>query len=81
MANVLGIPVFRPQIEEGPAYGGAILAMVGCGEYATVLEATSTLIKTKDVTEPSDELVAKYNAKYEAFKKLYPALKEIYKQI
>ena len=81
VANVLGIPVFRPQIEEGPAYGGAILAMVGCGEYASVLEATSTLIKTKDVTEPSDELVAKYNEKYEAFKKLYPALKEVYKRI
>ena len=81
VANVLGIPVFRPQIEEGPSYGGAILAMVGCGEYASVLEATSALIKTKDVTEPSDELVAKYNEKYEAFKKLYPALKEVYKQI
>lgn len=81
VANVLGIPVLRPQIEEGPAYGGAILAMVGCGEYNSVLEATNVLIKTKDVTEPDCELVAKYNKKYEAFKKLYPALKEVYKGI
>ena len=81
VANVLGIPVLRPQIEEGPAYGGAILAMVGCGEYASVLEATSELIKTKDVTEPIPELVAKYNQKYASFTKLYPALKEVYKQI
>ncbi len=81
IANVLGIPVLRPQIEEGPAYGGAILAMVGCGEYSSVLEATEKLIKTRDVTEPSAELVEKYNKKYEAFTKLYPALKEIYKQI
>ena len=81
VANVLGIPVLRPQIEEGPAYGGAILAMVGCGEYSSVLEATNVLIKTKDVTEPDPELVAKYNKKYEAFTKLYPALKAIYKEI
>ena len=81
VANVLGIPVLRPQIEEGPSYGGAILAMVGCGEYSSVLEATNVLIKTKDVTEPDPELVAKYNKKYEAFTKLYPALKAIYKEI
>ena len=81
VANVLGIPVFRPQIEEGPAYGGAILAMVGCGEYKTVLEATNMLIKTKDVTEPDSVLVEKYNKRYESFVKLYPALKEVYKQI
>ncbi|MBE6674289.1 MAG: xylulokinase [Ruminococcaceae bacterium] len=81
VANVLGIPVLRPQIEEGPAYGGAILAMVGCGEYKTVLEATEKLIKTKDVTEPDSAIVARYNEKYNTFKKLYPALKEVYKQI
>ena len=81
VANVLGIPVLRPQIEEGPSYGGAILAMVGCGEYKTVFEATSKLIKTRDVTEPSPDLVAMYNERYNSFKKLYPALKEVYKQI
>ena len=81
VANVLGIPVLRPQIEEGPAYGGAILAMVGCGEYNSVVEATDMLIKTKDVTEPNTELVAKYDKKYSIFKKLYPALKEAYKEI
>ena len=81
VANVLGIPVLRPQIEEGPSYGGAILAMVGCGEYKSVLDATNALIKTKDVTEPTPELVAKYNEKYNTFTKLYPALKEVYKQI
>ena len=81
LANVLGIPVLRPQIEEGPAYGGAILAMVGCGEFETVLEATDTLIKTKDVTEPDENLVKLYNEKYNTFTRLYPALKEVYKQI
>ena len=80
-ANVLGIEIQRPQIEEGPAYGGAILAMVGCGEYDSVASATRALIKIKDSVLPSPDLVEAYEKKYQAFKKLYPALKEVYKQI
>ena len=30
-ANILNIPIDLPQTEEGPGYGGAMLAMVGCG--------------------------------------------------
>ena len=81
LANVLGIPVVRPLIEEGPAYGGAILAMIACGEYASVGEATNALIKTRDVTMPDSELTKLYEAKYNTFKKLYPALKDVYKEI
>ena len=81
VANVLGIPVVRPLIEEGPAYGGAILAMVASGEYESVSEATEKLIKNRDITYPVDEIASLYNKKYENFKKLYPALKDVYKNI
>ena len=81
VANVLGIPVVRPLIEEGPAYGGAILAMVASGEFASVSEATEKLIKNRDITYPVDEIASLYNKKYENFKKLYPALKDVYKNI
>ena len=81
LANVLGIPVVRPLIEEGPAYGGAILAMIACGEFASVNEATKALIKTRDVTMPDSEITKLYEAKYNTFKKLYPALKDVYKEI
>lgn len=81
VANVLGIEVFRPEIEEGPAYGGAILAMVGCGEYESVIEATEKLVKTRDSILPSEELVKAYEEKYQVFKALYPALKDVYKLI
>ena len=80
LANVLGIPVLRTEIEEGPSYGGAILAMVGCGEYKTVEEATQKLIKIKDETAPDTTLTQKYEQKYQLWKKLYPALKYVYKQ-
>lgn len=81
LANVLGIPVSRPQIEEGPSYGAAILAMVGCGEYESVTKAAETLVKIKDTVFPDSDLLEKYKAKYDVFKELYPALKNIYKLI
>ena len=81
LANVLGIPVSRPQIEEGPSYGAAILAMVGCGEYSTVEEATKKLIHLKDTEMPDENLVKEYDKKYQVFTKLYPSLKDIYKEI
>ena len=45
MANVLGIPVQEIESEEGPGYGGAILAAVGCKEFASVEEAAEKLGK------------------------------------
>ena len=57
MANILGIPLALPQTEQGPGYGGAMLAAVACGEYATVQECADKLIKIKSVTEPDPALV------------------------
>lgn len=78
MANVLGIPVQTIESEEGPGYGGAILAAVGCGEYASVEEAAEKLVKVIGVTEPDAELTAKYEAKYQQFKKIYPTVKVLF---
>ena len=77
-ANVLGITLTVPETEQGPGYGGAILAAVACGEYATVQEACSKLVKVTETVEPDPELTAKYNVKYQSFRKMYPALKNIF---
>ena len=81
MANILGIPLALPQTEQGPGYGGAMLAAVACGEYATVQECADKLIKIKSVTEPDPALVKKYAARYELWHKLYPALKPLYAEM
>ena len=75
MANVLGITVEVIESEEGPGYGGAILAAVGCGEYASVEEAADKLVKVVGEVKPDAELTAKYEAKYQQFKKIYPTVK------
>ena len=64
--------------EEGPGYGGAILAAVGCGEFASVGEAAEKLVKVVDTVEPEPKLVEKYEERYQKFKRFYPALKELF---
>ncbi len=78
MANVLGIRVEVIESEEGPGYGGAMLAAVACGEYASVEEAAEKLVKVVGAVEPEAELVAKYEEKYQQFKKIYPTVKCLY---
>ena len=77
-ANVLGIPLDMVKTEQGPGYGAAMLAMVGCGKFKTVQEAADKLVETASTTEPDAALTAKYEARYQSFKKLYPALKEFF---
>lgn len=64
--------------EEGPGYGAAMLAAVGCGEFASVEEASEKLVKVIDTVEPEPELVEKYEERYRQFRKIYPALKALF---
>ena len=79
IANVLGIPVARPVTEEGPAYGGAMLAMVACGEFSSVEEAADALTGVRSVEQPDPVLVRAYDDRYAIFVRLYPALKETFR--
>ena len=80
IANVMNLKVDVIESEEGPGYGGAMLAAVGCGEYESVQEAADKLVKVVDTVEPDEELVAKYEAKYQQFRKIYPALKDVFQK-
>ncbi len=81
IANILGIKVDVIESEEGPGYGGAMLAAVACGEFASVEEAAEKLVKVIDTVEPDAELTAKYEARYQQFKQIYPALKPVFKAL
>lgn len=81
IANVMNLKVDVIESEEGPALGGAMLAAVGCGEYKNVEEAATTLIKVVDTVEPTPELVAKYEERYQKFKQLYPAMKGLFQEL
>ena len=70
-----GIPLTLPQTEQGPGYGGAMLAAVACGAYPSVQACAEALVHAKSTTQPDAALVEKYNARYAVWHKLYPALK------
>ncbi len=80
IANVMNLKVDVIESEEGPGYGGAILAAVGCGEYESVEEAAGKLVKVTGTVEPEAELVAKYEEKYQEFRKIYPAVKGLFQE-
>ena len=81
VANILNVEVDVPMSEEGPGFGAAILAAVGCGEYESVEKAAKSIIKIKEKIKPEADLVVKYEEKYQKFKKIYPALKDVFKKI
>ena len=81
IANVMNLKVDVIESEEGPGYGGAILAAVGCGEYANVEEAAKKLVKVVDTVEPDAEFVAKYEERYQKFRQIYPTVKGLFQTL
>ena len=81
MANVLNIPLDIPQTEEGPGYGGAMLAMVGCGVFASVADCAAQLVRVSETVEPDPEIAARYEERYQKFTKIYPAMKYLFKEL
>ena len=79
-ANVLGIPLNILKTEQGPGYGGAILAMAGCGQLDSVQTASDALVEVASQVYPDPALTAKYNEKYHRWQKLYPVLKDFFKE-
>ena len=78
MANVLNAKLECLESEQGPGMGGAMLAMVACGQYASVQEVCDKFVKVASVVEPEPELAAKYEARYQKFKSIYPAVKPLF---
>ena len=77
-ANVLGIPLELVKTEQGPGYGSAMLAMVGCGQYESVQAAADALVEVASTVQPDPELTARYEERYQQFKGIYPACKALF---
>lgn len=81
IANVMNLKVDVIASEEGPGLGAAMLAAVACGEYSSVEEAASKIVKVVDTVEPDPELAARYEKQYQKFRKIYPACRELFKEL
>lgn len=78
IANILNAELECLESEQGPGMGGAMLAMVACGEYASVQEVCDKFVHVASTVKPEPELVEKYEKRYQQFKKIYPACKALF---
>jgi len=81
LADVFGKRVARLESQEGSAYGAALLAMAGTGEFATVPEACAATIRETESVMPRASESKTYEDGYETWRALYPALRPIYGRI
>ncbi len=77
-ADVYGHPVEIVEAEEGAAYGGALLAAVGAGMWLSVDEACSAAVRVASRVIPQPAAVATLNVSYSAYRRIYPATKEVF---
>jgi xylulokinase len=77
VASVLELPLERVAVEEGAAYGAALLGGVAGGVWADAAEAVAACVRPHGTIEPVPKWIEPYRAARERFTKLYPALRAV----
>jgi xylulokinase len=80
VASVLGIPLERTAVEEGAAYGAALLGGIAAGTFADAHEAVAACVRVRGAVEPDPEWQSMYEEGYSRFRSLYPALRRLEEQ-
>jgi xylulokinase len=73
VASALRLPIERMQLEEGAAYGAALLAGVRAGVFADAADAVERCVRVRETVEPEWD----YEDAYARFRALYPTMKEL----
>ena len=81
IANVLNIELECLESEQGPGMGGAMLAMVACGEYDSVQAVCDKFVRVAFRVNPDAELAARYEQRYQQFREIYPACKKLFRTL
>jgi xylulokinase len=75
LADTLNVELVTVNTTEGAAYGAALLAGVGSGTWPDVDSACDECVKVTGSTAVRHDSVQIYESVYQAYTKLYPALK------
>ena len=76
-ASVLELPLQRVELEEGAAFGAALLGGVAAGVFSDVGEAVSACVRPREVVEPVASWIGPYADQRSRFRDLYPALRSV----
>jgi xylulokinase len=74
VASVLELPLERVAVDEGAAFGAALLGGVAAGVWDDVAAAVENTVRVREVVEPVPEWVEIYGELRERWRGLYPAL-------
>jgi xylulokinase len=77
VSSVLDLPLETTAVEEGAAYGAALLAGCRAGTFSDPQDAVARCVRVKERIEPNPEWVSPYAERYERFRRLYPALRPL----
>src|SRR5215210_342848 len=77
VASVLELPVERLAVEEGAAYGAALLGGIAGGVWADAEEAVAACVRPRGRVDPKPGWIEPYRERRERFRALYPALHDI----
>jgi xylulokinase len=77
VASVLGVPLERTAVEEGAAYGAALLGGVAGGVFADVHQAVEACVRVRGTVEPEAAWREAYESGYARFRATYPALRSL----
>jgi len=77
-ADMFGQKVVRMPVEEGPAFGVALLAAVGAGAFKNIQEACQKLIVPGEATKPVKKTQKTYDAGFAIYQSLYPTLSKTF---
>lgn len=80
-ADITGIPVTAPEVTEAAGMGAAVLGGVAAGIFSDLTEVIKTHLKIKKVYKPNLGNKALFDERYAVYKKLYPTVKEINRQL
>jgi xylulokinase len=75
VASVLDLPLELTAVEEGSAYGAALLAGVAGGVFEDVHDAVARCVRVREVVEPDPAWASAYAELYSRYRALYPALR------
>lgn len=78
IADILEVDVHTMEVEEGPAFGAAILAMVGHGTYENVEDACRYIVKLDKFYKQNYKKSKIYRKKYQKFGIIYPKVKALF---
>ncbi len=80
-ADVNGAKMTTINVDEGPAFGAALLAGVGAKSFDSVEDACDRTIQRASETEPQAANVPLYDRYYRLYRALYPSLKGHFKTV